>query len=52
MSVKGAKDAARMPGRGGPEARRGDAGAGIEADRPAQVRNVALIGIRAPGKPC
>jgi elongation factor G len=50
MSVKGAKDAARMPGRGGPEARRGEAGAGIEADGPANVRNVALIGHSGAGK--
>jgi elongation factor G len=50
MSVKGAKDAARMPGRGGPEARRGDSAAGIEADGPAHVRNVALIGHSGAGK--
>jgi elongation factor G len=50
MSVKGAKDAARMPGRGGPDARRGDAAAGFEADGPANVRNVALIGHSGAGK--
>ncbi len=50
MSVKGAKDAARMPGRSGPEARRGDAAAGLEADGPANVRNVALVGHSGAGK--
>lgn len=50
MSVKGAKETARIPGRGGPEARRGDASAGIAADSPAFVRNVALIGHSGAGK--
>lgn len=50
MSVKGTKDAARTAGRGGPEVRRTDAQAGIAAQDPAQVRNVALIGHSAAGK--
>lgn len=50
MSVKGAKDAARIPGRSGPESRRGDAAAGFAADSPDQVRNVALIGHSGAGK--
>ncbi len=50
MSVKGTKDTARIPGRGGPESRRGDAAAGVAADGPAQVRNVALIGHSGAGK--
>lgn len=50
MSVKGTKDTARTPGRGGPEARRSDASAGIPAQSPAQVRNVALVGHSGAGK--
>lgn len=50
MSVKGAKDTARTQGRGGPEARRADATAGIAAQEPAQVRNVALVGHSGAGK--
>ncbi|TAP40073.1 elongation factor G-like protein EF-G2 [Arthrobacter sp. S39] len=50
MSVKGTKDAARTPGRGGPEARRSDASAGSPAQGPAQVRNVALVGHSGAGK--
>jgi elongation factor G len=50
MSVKGAKDAARIPGRSGPEGRRGDAAAGLAADSPDLVRNVALIGHSGAGK--
>ena len=50
MSVKGTKDAARTPGRGGPEARRSDTSAGIPAQNPAQVRNVALVGHSGAGK--
>lgn len=50
MSVKGTKDAARTAGRGGPEARRSDASAGIPAQNPAQVRNVALVGHSGAGK--
>ena len=50
MSVKGTKDAARTPGRGGPEARRSDASAGSPVQGPAQVRNVALVGHSGAGK--
>ncbi|MDQ5861769.1 MAG: elongation factor G-like protein EF-G2 [Actinomycetota bacterium] len=50
MSVKGAKDAARTPGRGGPEVRRADASHGIAATDPEQVRNVALVGHSGAGK--
>jgi elongation factor G len=50
MSVKGTKDAARTPGRGGPEARRSDASAAIPAQNPGQVRNVALVGHSGAGK--
>ncbi|MEW9873109.1 elongation factor G-like protein EF-G2 [Arthrobacter sp. HS15c] len=50
MSVKGTKDAARTPGRGGPEGRRSDASAGSPAQGPAQVRNVALVGHSGAGK--
>ncbi|MET4591591.1 elongation factor G-like protein EF-G2 [Arthrobacter sp. 754] len=50
MSVKGTKDAARTPGRGGPDVRRADAAAGIAAQAPAQVRNVALVGHSGAGK--
>ena len=50
MSVKGTKDAARTPGRGGPEARRSDASAGSPAQGPAEVRNVALVGHSGAGK--
>lgn len=50
MSVKGTKDAARTPGRGGPEARRSDASAATPAQNPGQVRNVALVGHSGAGK--
>ena len=50
MSVKGAKDAARIPGRNGPEPRRGDPAASLAAGSPEQVRNVALIGHSGGGK--
>ncbi|MCU1518728.1 MAG: elongation factor [Pseudarthrobacter sp.] len=50
MSVKGTKETARTAGRGGPEARRSDASAGIVAEGPAQVRNVALVGHSGSGK--
>jgi elongation factor G len=50
MSVKGAKDAARTPGRGGPEVRRADAPHGIAATDPEQLRNVALVGHSGAGK--
>lgn len=50
MTVKGAKDAARTPGRAGPEVRRADAPGGIAAEAPEQVRNVALVGHSGAGK--
>ncbi|MBE4720350.1 elongation factor G-like protein EF-G2 [Pseudarthrobacter sp. AB1] len=50
MSVKGAKETARTPGRGGPEVRRADAANGIAATDSKQVRNVALVGHSGAGK--
>ncbi len=50
MSVKGAKETARTPGRGGPEVRRADATNGIAATDSKQVRNVALVGHSGAGK--
>jgi elongation factor G len=50
MSVKGAKDTARTPGRGGAEVRRADAANGIAATDSKQVRNVALVGHSGAGK--
>lgn len=50
MSVKSAKDAARIPGRNGPEPRKGDTAASLAARNPEQVRNVALIGHSGAGK--
>lgn len=50
MTVKGAKDAVRTPGRAGPEMRRADAPGGIAAAAPEQVRNVALVGHSGAGK--
>ncbi|QHK19053.1 elongation factor G-like protein EF-G2 [Pseudarthrobacter psychrotolerans] len=50
MSVKGAKDTARTPGRGGPEVRRAEASNGIAVADSKQVRNVALVGHSGAGK--
>ncbi|WP_258804920.1 elongation factor G-like protein EF-G2 [Pseudarthrobacter sp. NS4] len=51
MSVKGTKDTARTSGgRNGPEARRGDGSAGIAAEDPAGIRNIALVGHSGAGK--
>ncbi len=51
MSVKGTKDSARTPGgRNGPETRRADASAGIAAEDPAHIRNIALVGHSGAGK--
>jgi elongation factor G len=51
MSVKGTKDSARTPGgRTGPEARRADGSAGIAAEDPARLRNIALVGHSGAGK--
>jgi elongation factor G len=50
MTVKGAKDAARTPGRAGPEVRRADAPGGIAAEAPEQVLIVALVGHSGAGK--
>ncbi|MDF2049498.1 elongation factor G-like protein EF-G2 [Arthrobacter sp. Cr_A7] len=51
MSVKGTKDSARTPGgRNGAETRRADASAGIAAEDPAQIRNIALVGHSGAGK--
>jgi elongation factor G len=51
MSVKGTKDSARTPGgRNGAETRRADTSAGIAAEDPAQIRNIALVGHSGAGK--
>lgn len=51
MSVRGTKDSARTAaGRNGPESRRADASAGIAAEEPAKIRNVALVGHSGAGK--
>ncbi|TLM80664.1 elongation factor G-like protein EF-G2 [Pseudarthrobacter sp. NamE2] len=51
MSVKGTKDSARTSGgRTGPEQRRGDSSAGIAAEEPARIRNIALVGHSGAGK--
>ncbi len=51
MSVKGTKDTARASGgRTGPEARRSDGSAGIAAEEPARIRNIALVGHSGAGK--
>ncbi|TLM81654.1 elongation factor G-like protein EF-G2 [Pseudarthrobacter sp. NamE5] len=51
MSVKGTKDSARTAsGRNGPEARRADTSAGLAAEEPARIRNVALVGHSGAGK--
>ena len=51
MSVRGTKDSARAAaGRNGPESRRADAAAGLAAEDPAKIRNVALVGHSGAGK--
>jgi elongation factor G len=51
MSVRGTKDSARtVAGKNGPDSRRGDASAGIAAEEPAKIRNVALVGHSGAGK--
>ncbi|MHC6594744.1 elongation factor G-like protein EF-G2 [Arthrobacter sp. C152] len=51
MSVKSAKESARAGGgRNGPESRRADQSAGIAAEDPARLRNVALVGHSGAGK--
>ncbi|GAA3404189.1 elongation factor G-like protein EF-G2 [Pseudarthrobacter polychromogenes] len=51
MSVKGTKDPGRTAaGRNGAESRRADASAGIAAEDPARIRNVALVGHSGAGK--
>ena len=51
MSVKGTKDTARTSGgRTGPETRRLDGSAGIAAEDPARIRNIALVGHSGAGK--
>ncbi|MBX7445877.1 MULTISPECIES: elongation factor G-like protein EF-G2 [unclassified Arthrobacter] len=51
MSVKSAKESARAAGgRNGPESRRADQSAGIAAQDPARIRNVALVGHSGAGK--
>ena len=51
MSVKSAKESARATGgRSGPESRRADPSAGIAAEDPARIRNVALVGHSGAGK--
>lgn len=51
MSVKGTKDSARTSGgRTGPETRRADGSAGVAAEDPARIRNIALVGHSGAGK--
>ena len=51
MSVKGTKDSVKTAGsRNGADARRADASAGIAAEDPARIRNIALIGHSGAGK--
>ena len=51
MSVKSTKESARAAGgRNGPDARRSDQGAGIAAQDPARIRNLALVGHSGAGK--
>lgn len=51
MSVKGTKDPGRTAaGRNGAESRRADASAGLAAEDPARIRNVALVGHSGAGK--
>lgn len=51
MSVKGTKDSARTSGgRTGPDARRADGSAGIAAEDPGRLRNIALVGHSGAGK--
>ncbi|ADX71989.1 translation elongation factor 2 (EF-2/EF-G) [Pseudarthrobacter phenanthrenivorans Sphe3] len=51
MSVRGTKDSARAAaGRNGAEARRADLSAGIAAEDPSMIRNVALVGHSGAGK--
>jgi elongation factor G len=50
MSAKGTRDAARSSGRGNSDLRRADASAGGTAERPEDLRNVALVGHSGAGK--
>ena len=51
MSVKSTKESARgAGGRNGPDAKRADQAAGIAAEDPARLRNVALVGHSGAGK--
>jgi elongation factor G len=51
MSVKSTRESARAAGgRNGPDARRADQAAGIAAQDPARIRNVALVGHSGSGK--
>lgn len=51
MSVKGTKDSVKTAGnRNSADARRADASAGIAAEDPARIRNIALIGHSGAGK--
>lgn len=51
MSVKSTRESARAAGgRNGPEAKRADQAAGIAAQDPARIRNVALVGHSGAGK--
>jgi elongation factor G len=50
MSVKGTNGRGKVPGRGSSDLRRADASAGLQADAPERVRNVALVGHSGAGK--
>ena len=51
MSVKSTRESARAAGgRNGPDAKRADQAAGIAAQDPARIRNVALVGHSGAGK--
>ncbi|NKX55809.1 elongation factor G-like protein EF-G2 [Arthrobacter mobilis] len=50
MSVKGTGGPAKNPGRGTTGTGRADPAAGVAADRPEQIRNIALVGHSGAGK--
>ncbi len=50
MSLKGTNGRGKGPGRGSSDLRRADASAGMPADAPEKVRNVALVGHSGAGK--
>lgn len=50
MSLKGTNGRGKGPGRGSTDLRRADASAGMQADAPEKVRNIALVGHSGAGK--